>query len=84
MCWKELIRTLRKDGLDVTEAKVRWLITSGKVDRPPLDGSLRFKFNRRHLAQVRAVLQEKMIADDAQPEFLAKCSSPQRVLVAAI
>ena len=53
MCLKDLLKRLQRDGLDVTEAQIRWAINSGKVTRPPLDGSLRFVFGERHVAELR-------------------------------
>lgn len=54
MCLRDLLRKLRTEGLDVTESQVRWAISSGRVKRPPLDGSLRFVFGEEHLAELRA------------------------------
>ena len=54
MCLKDLLAALRGEGLAVSESQIRWAITSGKVSRPQLDGSLRFNFSsstckmRRH------------------------------------
>jgi hypothetical protein len=53
MCLRDLLLSLKQDGIEVTESQVRWAITSGKVDRPPLDGSLRFDFGEHHLCQLR-------------------------------
>jgi hypothetical protein len=36
----------------VTETRIRWAIKSGKVSRPPLDGSLRFDFSDTHLQEI--------------------------------
>jgi len=47
------LRALRDDGLNVTTTQLRWSITSGKVSRPPLDGSLRFDFSEQHLNELR-------------------------------
>lgn len=53
MCLKDLLAALRREGLAVTEAKVRWAIVSGKIARPTLDGSLRFDFREQHLEDLR-------------------------------
>jgi hypothetical protein len=53
MCFGDVVRALHQDGLTVTTTQVRWAITSGKVSRPPLDGSLRFDFGEQHLAELR-------------------------------
>ena len=55
MVWKDVLHALRGEGFDVTESQVRWAITSGKVDRPPLDGSLRFIFTQEHLQQLKTL-----------------------------
>jgi hypothetical protein len=53
MCLRDLLTALRGGGLEVTEAQIRWAIKTGKVARPPLDGSLRFAFGEEHLRQLR-------------------------------
>lgn len=53
MCLRDLLDALRRDGVSVTEPQIRWAITSGKIERPPLDGSLRFNFGEQHLYQLR-------------------------------
>ncbi len=55
MCMRDVLIIMRRDGLPVTESRIRWAISSGKVDRPPLDGSLRFDFGGHHLDQLRRV-----------------------------
>jgi hypothetical protein len=53
MCLKDVLATLRREGRVVSESKIRWAIVSGKVSRPPLDGSLRFDFGERQLQELR-------------------------------
>jgi hypothetical protein len=53
MCYGDVLRALQEDGLSVTTTQVRWAITSGKVSRPPLDGSLRFDFSEQNLADLK-------------------------------
>ncbi len=53
MCFGDMLRALRDSGLNLTSTQVRWAITSGKVSRPSLDGSLRFDFGERHLTELR-------------------------------
>lgn len=53
MCFKDLMAALHNSGVAVTESQVRWAITSGKIDRPPLDGSLRYVFSAGHVAQLK-------------------------------
>jgi hypothetical protein len=44
MCLSELLATLRGQGIAVTEPQIRWAIKTGKIRRPPLDRSLRYRF----------------------------------------
>jgi hypothetical protein len=60
MCLRDLILTLFTEGRVVTEGQVRWAITSGKISRPPLDGSLRFDFGPEHLEQLRRLFNGKV------------------------
>lgn len=54
MCWHDVLEALRGRFPGVTGAKVRWAIDSGKVSRPPRDGSLRFVFGPRHVDELLA------------------------------
>ena len=53
-----LLTTLHNEGLTLTESQVRWVIVSGKMSRPPLDGSLRFNFSPEHLDQLRRLFSD--------------------------
>jgi hypothetical protein len=59
MCMSELMNLLQKRFPDVTVARVRWAINSGKVPRPPLDGSLRFDFTEDHAQDIVAYFSER-------------------------
>ncbi len=59
MCMRDLITALRQEGLAITETQIRWAITSGKIPRPELDGSLRFDFGPEHLDQLRRLFGKK-------------------------
>jgi hypothetical protein len=59
MCFADLLRALHDSGLNPTPAQVRWAITTGKVSRPPLDGSLSFDFKEEHLAEIREYLRAR-------------------------
>ena len=54
MCFRELLDRVRQHRPGITPAQIRWAITSGKVSRPPLDGSLRFVFGETHLQEMVA------------------------------
>ena len=59
MCLRDVLATLRTEGLSITEPQIRWAITSGKINRPLLDGSLRFVFDDQHLEQLRQLFATK-------------------------
>ena len=59
MVWKDVLHALRSEGFAVTEAQVRWAINSGRIDRPLLDGSLRFVFNQEHVEQLTALFRAR-------------------------
>jgi hypothetical protein len=54
VCLSDVIHALRKHDLRVTVSQVRWAITSNKVSRPQLDGSLRFDFQQQHVDELLA------------------------------
>ena len=53
MCMADLVKAFAAEGIPVTEAQIRWAIKSGRVERPKIDGSLRFVFEPHHLAELR-------------------------------
>ena len=54
MCFAELVDELRRLGVSVTEPQIRWAIKTGKVSKPTLDGSHRFKFTNKIVAELAA------------------------------
>jgi hypothetical protein len=60
MCLQNMLSALREQGFNVTESEIRWAIKSGKVSRPPLDGSLRVVCDEHHLREIRAYLGHKI------------------------
>jgi hypothetical protein len=54
MCFGDLIKELESRGIVVTDSQIRWAIKTGKVTRPPLDGSLRFSFSDENVAELAA------------------------------
>lgn len=54
MCFREVMDELRRNGVDVTEAQIRWAIKTGRVSRPRVDGSLRFDFSAENVAELAA------------------------------
>lgn len=54
MCLSELLRELRRHGIEASEAQIRGAIKTGKVSRPRIDGSLRFDFCDENVAEIVA------------------------------
>jgi hypothetical protein len=67
MCMQDLRDVLRGLGLDVTASQIRWAITSSKISRPRLDGSLRFDFDDSHVRALRTYFNDKMIKPEQAP-----------------
>jgi hypothetical protein len=59
MCFRELLDALNAEGLSISEPQIRWAITSGKIDRPALDGSLRFKFEAEDLEELKEYFRNR-------------------------
>jgi hypothetical protein len=59
MCFRDVMTLLLDKGLTVTEQQIRWAISSGKVARPPLDGSLRFVFGEEQVGQLVAYFRRR-------------------------
>lgn len=55
MCYRDFVRTLADQGVRVSEAQIRWAITSGKLSRPPMDGSLRYVFGAEHVDRAKEI-----------------------------
>lgn len=54
MCFSELLQDLRQHGIEVSEARIRFAMKTGKVSRPRVDGSLRFDFSEENVAEIVA------------------------------
>jgi hypothetical protein len=59
MCRRDLMNALREQGVVATEAQVRWALTSGKVTRPALAGSLRFIYGQEQLEELRRYFESR-------------------------
>ena len=59
MCFRDLLNELGRRGIEVTESRVRSAIRLGKVTRPPMDGSYRFVFSNKHVAELVKYLKGK-------------------------
>jgi hypothetical protein len=64
MCLRDLLNLLREQGVAISEPKLRWALKTGKLSRPPVDGSLRFDFREQHLREALAYFSGK---DKAPP-----------------
>jgi len=54
MCFRDVLDALHAEGVNVNGTQLRWAITSGKITRPPLDGSLRFDFSPQQVEELLA------------------------------
>jgi hypothetical protein len=52
MCFGNLVNELKQHGISVTESQIRWAIKTGKVSRPEMDASLRFKFSEQNVSEI--------------------------------
>jgi hypothetical protein len=59
MCFRDVLDALQADGVRANAVQIRWAISSGRVSRPPLDGSLRFDFGAEHLAALRKYFKSR-------------------------
>ena len=59
MCFRDLVDELNRLGVSVSDARIRWAIKTGKVSRPPLDGSLRFNFAAEHVGELAEHFQKR-------------------------
>jgi hypothetical protein len=62
MCFRDFIRRLAGEGIRVSDTQVRWAITTGKLPRPPLDGSLRYVFGDEHLEIAKRIFSKHQVA----------------------
>jgi hypothetical protein len=67
MCLGDLMIALHEQGIEATEAQVRWAIKCGRVPRPPLDKSLRFNFGTTHLEELKAYFAQRAIKGQRGP-----------------
>jgi hypothetical protein len=59
MVFCEVIQALEDKELDVKPTQLRWVINTQKVDRPRMDGSLRFDFSEENVAEIVAYFEKK-------------------------
>lgn len=62
MCFRDFVRALAAEGVRVTDTQVRWAIASGKIPRPPMDGSLRYVFSTEHVQKAKQIFGRKQAA----------------------
>jgi hypothetical protein len=68
VCLRDFLQTLRARGVTLTEAQIRWAMATGKISRPPMDGSLRFEFGPQHVAEVVTYCGQKQRVAADGPE----------------
>jgi len=57
-CMGDLLEKLRSEDVkNATAQKIHHGISTGYISKPPLDGSHRLRFGRKHISQVRKYLQ---------------------------
>lgn len=59
MCFKDMLATLRAEGLVLSQAQVRYAINNDKINRPPLNGSLSFEFGPQHIQELLAYFRSR-------------------------
>ena len=59
MVFSDVLQTLQDKGLNVSTNQLRWPITTHKVKRPRVDGSLRFDFSQENVAEIVAYFEAK-------------------------
>jgi hypothetical protein len=52
MCFTDMLAHLRAAGITASEQQIRWAIKVGHVSRPKRDGSLRFVFEQKNVAEL--------------------------------
>jgi hypothetical protein len=56
-CFTDMIELLLSQGIENAEYRRIWhAISTNQVDRPPLDGSNRFRFQTKHIRQIKRYL----------------------------
>ena len=66
MCFADLLVELRRRGIQTSEAKIRWVIRTGKVPKPPLDGSKRYRFDAALIEKLANALTQKQSKKSAK------------------
>jgi hypothetical protein len=59
MCFSEMMAILKQQGLSVTESQIRWAIRRGHVSRPPMSGSLQFRFSESLVAEIATYFRSR-------------------------
>ena len=61
MCFSDFVRKLQDLGVKASASQVRWAINSGKISRPPLNGSLSFEFGPEQVEDYRHYYNEMQL-----------------------
>lgn len=62
MVFSDVLKMLQDKGLPVSRAQLRWVITTQKVKRPRVDGSLRFDFSQENVDELISYFESKRTA----------------------
>jgi hypothetical protein len=74
MCLSDFVRALHGLGLGVTASQVRWAITSERISRPELDGSLSYNFTKEHIDEFREYHDELKLRESKGKSIRRKAS----------
>jgi len=56
-CFADMIELLLSQGIENAERRRIWhAISTNKVDRPPLDGSKKYRFQKKNIRQIKKYL----------------------------
>ncbi len=58
MCISDVVSELTKRGVHAQQYQIRWKILTGRIPRPPKDGSGHFVFADEHVAALEEVLRQ--------------------------
>jgi hypothetical protein len=63
MCFAEFLDELARQGIDLTEMQVRYLIRTRKIDRPAKDESGRYRNAPTQIRQLQSLYNERQGAE---------------------
>ena len=64
----DVLERLRNEGVDINRSQLRWAINSGKIEKPPMDGSLSFVFGQQDVERQLAYFHGRKQRRRPQPQ----------------